>query len=265
MNEIWLQSSFEGELVKYYEKFFYHGKEDLVRQTNEYIKERLVKYVNTDNKGDSNGMRILDIGCGTGLYEEGLADMFGSILALDISDDMVDYAKTNHNRENCQYEVFDICEKQVASKEFDAAISLSHVIGYQLSNQKLSEYFENIAAALKSGGVFAFNFYHEPGILCGHLEPKVAECNADGVKIVRHSDVSKLLMENALQLEYDYDITDEENLRIRIKERMRYFSFLEIKEYLNRNGMDVLEAVEFLKDKPLDGSEWNAFIVAGKR
>ena len=47
--------------------------------------------------------RALDLGCGSGRFEDLLADRFGSVLAVDVSAPELEIARRKHNRDNVSY------------------------------------------------------------------------------------------------------------------------------------------------------------------
>jgi SAM-dependent methyltransferase len=54
------------------------------------------------------GFLGLDAGCGTGVHTGLLADRCASVLAIDLSAPMIDYARRRRNRANVEYEVRDL-------------------------------------------------------------------------------------------------------------------------------------------------------------
>lgn len=50
------------------------------------------------------GSRALDLGCGSGRWDELLADRYGSVLAVDIAGRELELARTRHGRESISYE-----------------------------------------------------------------------------------------------------------------------------------------------------------------
>lgn len=81
-----LASSFEGELVEYYDMFFL--KNDVSGEV-QYIKRLAEEF--TDSKRDK--VKLLDVGCGTGAHAYEFGRYFDNVLGVDISKDMIAYAK----------------------------------------------------------------------------------------------------------------------------------------------------------------------------
>ena len=256
MRHLTSHSSFEGDIVKYYELFFYSGKED-------YIKD-VVLYI-CDYVGDIEGKRVIDVGCGTGVFDEYFVERGAEVAAIDISRDMIDYAQKEHKNSSIVYQIHDICRKPVTEKG-DIVVALSHVIGYQIENDKLKLFLKNISGSLKNGGLFAFNFYNMPAILSKPLTPQFREVETNDIILTRISNAIPNLMKNTLKMQYRYLIEAEgkEAFDIKIEEEMRYYSFKELENYLYEAGFKIKSITDFLMHKELSGEDWNGFIVTEK-
>lgn len=250
------RSSFEGDIIPYYELFFYQGKEEYV--------ENVVSYISA-HAGDVENKNVIDVGCGTGIFAEALAKRGANVLAVDISKDMIGYAQQNHSDRSIEYQVLDICNSPIDRKG-DLAIALSHVVGYQLQNDRLRKFLCNISNSLKMGGIFAFNFYNESAILSKNLVPQFRQVHAEGITITRISNVVTHQIKNILQMKYRYLIEreKEELIDIYIEEGMRYYSLMELDNCLHSAGFKIKTACNFLTENNLSWDEWNGFIVAEK-
>lgn len=258
MREIKNQTSFEGELVEYYEDFFY-GTPEKCAEVFEWMRY-IGNYVNLEDK------KVFDIGCGTGIFEEALSSKAKKVMAIDMSEDMVKYAALHHCFANVEYGVRNICQN-VMDERYDVAVSMSHVIGYQLDNKQLNAFLKNINQCLQMNGYFIFNFYHAPAVFFdSKLSPQFKVSAKDEVTISRISNARPDLMKNVLKLDYRYFIErkNDEVMTIAIKEEMRCFNILELENYLNYYGFQMEVTNVFMKDEDLSEKEWNGFIVARK-
>lgn len=256
MREIINKSTFEGILVEYYEQFFYGDqKNKRVTEWMDYINQ----YVALDKK------KIIDIGCGTGIFEDVLQLKGDKVMAVDISKDMVEYAKKHHSFDNVEYKVQDMCRDNSLDK-YDVAVSMSHVIGYQLENKRLNGFLKNVNKSIRTYGFFAFNFYHAPAVWGTKLSPRFVECKCEHAHISRVSNAVLNAMDNTVNLQYRYIIEEsaKEPVTVSVNEKMRCFTVLEIENYLHYNGFEFVNVNKFLKNESLDEDEWNGFIVARK-
>lgn len=257
-----LASSFEGELVEYYDLFFLNND---VSGEVQYIKSIVEEF--KDNKGED--VKLLDVGCGTGAHAYEFGRYFDNVLGVDISKDMIAFAKEKHVGEKINYEVQDIRQLRLQNK-YDIVTALSHVIGYQLENMDVENMLLSIQRAMSDGGIFIFNFYNEPEILNGSLKPRTQTIENESLKITRFSNATPDTMENELLLDYYY-IIQNYNMQptaIEIHEKMRYFTLKEICYYLDKCGFKLLKAFDWDycgKARISSGlTSWNAGIAAKK-
>jgi len=256
MIKIQQNNSFSGEMVKYYDTFF-----DVNNKAYEQV-----DYMKNILKDEWNDIKtILDIGCGTGKHVEILAKEGKEVVGIDLSKDMINYAINTRAKAVATYSVKNICVDYMPDSKYDLAYAMSHVIGYQLDNKSLQNMIHNVYKSLNIGGIFFFNFYHESGLYLGGLNSKRVEIDKATINIKRFSNAKICAMENTLNLEYDYLIDDRiENklIEISIQEKMRYFSYLELKHYLEEEGFEVKNVCKFGTKNPLEAYDWNGCIVA---
>ena len=86
-----LRSSFEGDVVDYYD--FFYLPEDKIDKECSYIIDLL------RSKGCNFGT-LIDVGCGTGAYGAAMLQFFERVVGVDISSDMIEYATRNHKEYN---------------------------------------------------------------------------------------------------------------------------------------------------------------------
>lgn len=258
---LFLENSFEGELVRYYDMFFLQKGAEKEAQ---YVKNMAEEYISATS--------LLDVGCGTGIHAEEFAKYFDKVAGIDISKDMVAYAKEKHLAKNIEYEVQDI-RKWNLHNEYDIVTALSHVIGYQLDNLDVEKMLLGVNGNLRENGIFIFNFYNEPQLLNGSLKARTKIVEKDGTKITRFSNATPDTMENELLLDYYYIIENCEQkapVAIEIHEKMRYFTLKEISYYLEKAGFKILQAFDWnFSGEGVEGilrlNSWNAGIVAKKQ
>lgn len=253
-------SSFEGILAKYYDDFFW--EENRIVEETMYLNKLIRNYC------DSSCMA--DVGCGTGIMDYELSKYGYDIIGLDISPDMIREAEKrvqySEEQHKLKFIVGNICDNPICcyAHKVDVIISMSHVVGYQHTNQSLHDFFRNINKSLVIGGLFIFNFYHAPA-LYNNLIPKEKTIRTKNTTIDRYSFCKMNQLENVLMLNYKYIITEPEDISvINIQEKMRYFTLLELEYYLTCNGFDIVNTYTYLTDKALTEQDWNGCIVVRK-
>lgn len=111
--------------------------------------------------GDDN-KKVLEIGCGTGLFTQEIAKTNNQIIAIDISDDLINLARERVNRSNVIFKVEDACATAFDSDYFDYIIG-SSVLHHLDVDSALKEFYR----ILKPGGKLMFT---EPNM----LNPQIA-------------------------------------------------------------------------------------------
>jgi ubiquinone/menaquinone biosynthesis C-methylase UbiE len=97
------------------------------------------------------GMRVIDIGCGTGLLSEQMADRVGPtghVLALDISHDLLSTAAGRNWRDWLEFELGDARDLPIEAGVFDVAVSAQVLEYVEDPDSALSE----MSRVLKPGG-----------------------------------------------------------------------------------------------------------------
>lgn len=107
------------------------------------------------------GMRVLEIGCGTGLFTRIFAESGADIVALDISDELLELARRSNKAPNIEW----IClpfEQLSSDQPFDAIIGSS-----VLHHLEIQSALQEIFRLLKPQGIMCFA---EPNM----LNPQIA-------------------------------------------------------------------------------------------
>ena len=102
------------------------------------------------------GARALDIACGTGNSTLPLVDRGYSVLACDISEEMIREARSKRPDQADTFFVADMRDLPSLGK-FDLVLCLDDAINYLLSDSELEATFTGVAHALSPEGVFAFD------------------------------------------------------------------------------------------------------------
>lgn len=97
-----------------------------------------------------NGLKILDVGCGTGNFSIKLARMGCIVTGVDISDRMLQIARNKASAENltAKFLTMDICSLEIEDGSFDAVISMAALEFIEKPLKAIDEMFR----VLKHGG-----------------------------------------------------------------------------------------------------------------
>ena len=108
------------------------------------------------------GMRVLEVGCGTGYFTRELARLGAEVIAIDVSPELLEIAKANCSMSNVRYEIQDASALSYSDAMFDSVVGSS-----VLHHLEIKEALQEIYRVLKPGGAVYFT---EPNM----LNPQIA-------------------------------------------------------------------------------------------
>lgn len=109
----------------------------------------IIQLAQTELLAEEKLGKVLELGCGTGLYTEVLAQNAESILATDLSDEMIEAAKKKRgNLDKVEFAKADALDLEFKEQSFDTAFmaNLIHIIG---NGERLIQESKKV---LKKGG-----------------------------------------------------------------------------------------------------------------
>lgn len=121
------------EIKEYYDNFLGRLKKDHKRPNprHTYVKKVLKAIIEPK-------MKVLDIGCGTGITTAFMGECLGAkVTGVDISDKLVEFARENSAHPNVNYIVEDIIKLRIPGEPFDAIVivdSLEHIPRINFNN-----------------------------------------------------------------------------------------------------------------------------------
>ena len=110
--------------------------------------------------GLEKGMKVLDLGCGTGISSAVLAGEFGCrVTGIDLSAGMVEEGRKRISDPRVELLVGDACRPAAATgnRNFDAALYNASIFIIPEARQSL----QAAVACLEAGGIIGFSFYPE--------------------------------------------------------------------------------------------------------
>lgn len=241
---------------------------DLLYRDKDYAAEaRYIDGLLRDAAGDVASM--LELGCGTGGHALEFARLGYAVHGIDVSAEMVARARERSESEAALRDRLDFFEGDVrsyrASREFDAVLSLFHVISYQTRNADLAAAFATARAHLRPGGVFVFDCWYGPAVLSDRprqVEKRVADARID---VQRATTSTMDVNRNCVDVRFDVQITsrlDDARREISETHRMRYLFLPEVEHFLGAAGFALATAHTWLTRDPPDDRQWYVCIVA---
>ena len=227
----------------------------------EYIKNLLRKYA-------PNAKNIADLGCGTGRHAELLTKYGYSVDGVDMSEDMLQSAnKRAENNPKLSFQCASIQDFHFEEPK-EAVTALFHVISYQHSNRLLESAFYNIAKNIQQGGVFVFDLWYGPAVMFLKPELRVKRIENEAIKVTRIAEPVWRENDNIVEVHYDVFVEDKATGKIHeITENhvMRYFFKVEMEQFLNKYGFELVDSFEFFTGKALSRNTWGGCFVARRR
>lgn len=210
---------------------------------------------------------IIDLGCGTGRHDVELSKMGYQCAGVDISRMMIDIARRNASEymSNMEFVTADIRDYETEA-EYEAVISLFHVMSYQNTNDDIVSAFKTARKLLKKAGrYFLFDVWYGPGVLSDKPCVRVKEAEDGENRLIR---IAKPIMhdrDNVVDVQYEvFVINKETNIVQTIKEthKMRYFFRPELELLLNLAGFELVDNLDCDTLAETDFSSWTSYFIA---
>ena len=223
-----------------------------------YAKYYDLLYQDKDYKAESNYIsslikkhhpetkKILEFGSGSGIHGRLLGDLGYQVTGIERSQQMIDLgnqkAKLVETTSNFSCLLGD-CTETFIGNDFDAVISLFHVISYQTTDESITAMLNNASKQLKSGGIFIFDYWYSPAVWNYRPTLRVKKVENSELKITRIAEPDCCEDKNRVDVNYLTFIEDLSSGKIsKIEEthEMRAFVMDEITQFSNSTGFDVL-------------------------
>jgi len=215
---------------------------------------------------------LLELGCGTGSHAEHLSAAGVRVHGIDSSAPMLELARARQQRLPCEiagrlmFSHGDVRHMRIG-ETFDAAVSLFHVVSYQVSNQDLRDCFATARRHLKPGGVFVFDCWYGPAVLTDHPTVRVRRWQDDRSSVTRIAEPTLHPNENTVEVKYTIFVHSRASGETRVLEelhRMRYLFGPEVEALAAVAGLEMIEARAWMSQNEPGLDSWNAcFVVRG--
>ena len=139
-----------------------HGAGEIWNWESPAGKLRWARRVNMLSKHLAPGMRVLELGCGTGYFTRELARSGAEIVALDVSPELLEIARANCSAPNVRYEIQNAYDLSYSDAVFESVVGSS-----VLHHLEIQDALREIYRVLRPGGTICFT---EPNM----LNPQIA-------------------------------------------------------------------------------------------
>jgi SAM-dependent methyltransferase len=248
--------SFGQDYARSYDAF-YRGK-DYPAEAR-FVRERLARMLGTQP------LRLLDLGCGTGVHDIELVRAGHDVTGADMSADMLARAAERRDglpenlRDHVRFLQGDARTLRTG-ETYDAVISLFHVMSYMAGEGDFAAALDAARRHLQPGGAFLFDVWHGSAVLADPPQRREREIDEDGKKIRRittpHWDRDRDTVRIVFDVEEDGRLTASE------QHIMRYFFPDGLSRDLRAAGFEPLEIGEWLTGAPPHDKAFGIFAAA---
>jgi len=139
-----------------------HGAGEIWNWESPAGRLRLARRVKMISSHLKPGMTVLELGCGAGYFTQELARSGADIIAIDVSPELLEIARTNCSSPNVQYQIQNAYALSYSDAVFDSVVGSS-----VLHHLEIEEALRDIHRVLKPMGTIYFT---EPNM----LNPQIA-------------------------------------------------------------------------------------------
>ncbi len=232
---------------------------DLLYQDKDYAAEAAYIHSLLKRYGVPSG-NLLEFGSGTGRHGRLLAAQGYTVHGIELSADMIAKAETAPGF-TCQQGDITLIRMD---RQYDAVLSLFHVISYQTSNAQLHAVFSNAAAHLNAGGLFIFDFWYSPAVYAQKPAVRIKRIANEQIEITRIAEPVVYPNENRVDVKYTIFARDLGTHEVQVLQEthpMRHFSLPELDILAGVHGFDRIAAEEFLTGNVPSESTWSVCVV----
>lgn len=142
-----------------------------------------------------------------------------------------------------------------------------HVMSYQNSNTDLIESFTTANHALEKDGLFIFDCWFGPGVLCDKPAVRVKEVKDEEFIYIRSANPVMYADKNVVDVNYDVVVIDKTTsvaTKITETHKMRYFFVPEIEMISSLAGFEMIDCIDCNTLKSVTYDTWTAYFVLRK-
>lgn len=218
----------------------------------------------------AQGSSFLDLGCGTGGHAWHLARRGYRVLGVDRSDQAVARARTKApSADAAARATFHVGDVQSfrAGEQFDVAIMMFAVLGYQTSNAEVLAALGTARAHLAPGGMFLFDVWHGPAVLTQRPSERVKVVDHGGGRLIRAARGELDVLRNVCRVDYRlWDLTPQGVVETEEAHTMRYFFAPELALLLDSAGFELAALTAFPEtERAANPDDWNILVAARAR
>jgi SAM-dependent methyltransferase len=200
---------------------------------------------------------LLELGSGSGGHANVLTQLGCTVTGIDLSHSMVQIAneKKIDNFKAFQGDIRDFS----LNEEFDAAISLFHVISYLSSNSDVNDCLRAVHRHLKPNGIFIFDCWFAPSVYHQGFEIREKNFENEHIHVRRISSATLNTDENTAVVHFDITVSDKHSPNQQLiteDHKMRFFSIPEIRLFAENCGFKLIEVFDLHSENTPSLDTW---------
>jgi SAM-dependent methyltransferase len=245
----------------------YSGAYDLLYIDKNYAEECNVIEEILRRHSEFPVSNLLDLGCGTGNHVFEMASRGYAVVGVDRSEGMLDVAQQRllqTGNGKVRFHLGDIRDVNL-EQEFDAALIMFAVLGYQVENSDILSTLRTVRKHLKRGALLIFDVWYGPAVLHERPSDRVKVIPTPEGKILRVASGTLDVPRQACDVRFQLWRFAEGRVASEIQEthRMRYFFPLELNLFLDCAGFNLVRLGAFPDfDNDPNETTWSVLAVA---
>lgn len=108
--------------------------------------------------GDRERLKILDIGCGSGMHAARLQELGHEVTGIDLNSNMIQYAKEHYPQ--CTFQQMNMTDIDKLKERFDLIVCICTTLCYLTDNKSLDKFMNDVRGLLNPGGKFIFDVFN---------------------------------------------------------------------------------------------------------
>lgn len=161
----------------------------------------------------------------------------------------------------------EIQQVSLLPQQFDAVLSLFHVVSYLTANADVAATFANAHRHLRPQGLFAFDVWYTPAVYHQVPEKRTKEMRDASIHVRRAATPTIDWNTHTVNVHYDIWVSDlQKNSTAFFSEDhlMRHFNLPEIQFFANQVGFEFLHAEEWMTGREPGVDTWGVFLIFRK-
>ncbi len=215
---------------------------------------------------------VLELGCGTGAHAALMAERGIAVRGIDLSATMLKRAEARRAAmpasvaARLSFGPGDVRTFR-HDQQFDAIVSLFHVMSYQTTDDDLQSALRTAWHHLRPGGVFLFDFWYGPAVLRECPEVRVKRVSDDKLFVTRLAEPTLHHGRNLVEVAYHLFVERRDSGMVeqtRESHLLRYWFWPELQRHIAVAGFEAQGLLQWMTDAPVRADSWHAHVLCRK-